>query len=138
MAIVADTDASLRFWRDAVGLRVVGGSENWGIEQERLNAVRGARLRITTLRGDAGPGVELLEYLLPGDGRAWPADAQASDLWHWQTQLVVDDLAPALTALQALGVPQVSGGVVPMDGSELAMVRDGDGHAVQLRALATR
>lgn len=81
--VVADTDASLRFWRDGVGLDVVGRSDNHGEEQERLNAVPGAHLRITTLRGASGPGVELLEYTSPRAGRAMPADTAANDLWHW-------------------------------------------------------
>jgi hypothetical protein len=58
---------------------VAGASENWGPEQERLNNVPSARLRITTLRAQAGPGIELLEYLTPGDGRPVPADARAND-----------------------------------------------------------
>jgi catechol 2,3-dioxygenase-like lactoylglutathione lyase family enzyme len=59
--VVADTETSLAFYRDTLGLRVDGRGENWGPEQERLNAVPGARLRITTLRAPAGPGIELLE-----------------------------------------------------------------------------
>jgi len=54
--VVGDTDASLRLYRDVLGLQVVGRSENHGPEQERLNAVTGARLRITTLRAADGPG----------------------------------------------------------------------------------
>src|SRR5262249_44473650 len=46
--VVADTDASLRFYRDTLGMRVSGRSENYGPEQEQLNNVFGARLRITT------------------------------------------------------------------------------------------
>jgi hypothetical protein len=60
----------------------VGESENFGPEQERLNNVFGARLRITALRAPDGPGVELLEYLAPRDGRPFPPDTRASDLWH--------------------------------------------------------
>ena len=52
--VVADTDRSLSCYRDTLGLRVVGRSENYGPEQERLNNVFGARLRITTLRAAAG------------------------------------------------------------------------------------
>jgi 6-phosphofructokinase 2 len=55
--------------------------QNWGIEQDRLSRVPGAHLRITTLRGAAGPGVELLQYLMPHDGRPIPADTMAGDLW---------------------------------------------------------
>jgi catechol 2,3-dioxygenase-like lactoylglutathione lyase family enzyme len=73
--VVADTERSLSCYRHTLGLRVVGGSENYGPEQERLNNVFGARLRITTLRAAAGPGIEFLEYLTPRDGRPAPPDA---------------------------------------------------------------
>jgi len=78
---VRDTDASLAFYRDRLGLRVAGTSENWGVEQERLSAVPGAHVRITSLRAWSGPGVELLDYLMPGDGRPMPADPANNDLW---------------------------------------------------------
>ena len=68
--VISDTDASLRFYRDVLGLQVVGESENYGPEQERLNNVFGARLRITSLRAASGPGVEFLEYLAPA---RWPS-----------------------------------------------------------------
>ena len=90
--VVGDTDASLAFYRDVLGLRVAGGSENYGSEQERLNNVFGARLRITTLKAGAGPGVELLEYLAPRDGRPRPAGARPNDLLHWETALVSGDV----------------------------------------------
>ena len=48
--VVGDTATSLGFYRDLLGLDVVGESENYGPEQEHLNNVFGARLRITTLR----------------------------------------------------------------------------------------
>src|SRR5690349_13408521 len=48
--VVADTEQSLRFYRDMLGLRVAGESENYGTEQEHLNNVFGAHLRITGLR----------------------------------------------------------------------------------------
>src|SRR5215469_6144585 len=60
---VDDTEASLHFYRDLLGMRIVGESENYGAEQEHLSNVFGAHLRITSLRAGAGPGVELLEYL---------------------------------------------------------------------------
>ncbi|MBL8750186.1 MAG: VOC family protein [Planctomycetes bacterium] len=97
--VVADTAASLAFWRDRVGLTVAGHADNQGEEQERLNNVRGAHLRITTLRGAEGPGVELLEYLTPRTGRAMPADTAANDLWHWFVTVV-----PATVAARGLAV----------------------------------
>jgi catechol 2,3-dioxygenase-like lactoylglutathione lyase family enzyme len=137
-AIVArDTPASLAFYRDLLGMRLVGGSENYGPEQEHLNAVLGARLRITALRATAGPGVELLEYLTPRDGRPFPDDAHANDLLHWQTTLIVPDADAAARALRAAGTAFVSPGVVTLDDARLGfrralLVRDPDGHALQL------
>src|SRR5206468_8146079 len=52
--VVSDTDKSLAFYRDLLGLRVVGESENYGVEQEHLNQVFGARLQITALRAERG------------------------------------------------------------------------------------
>ena len=78
---VSDTDQSVAFYRDRLGLRIAGTSDNWGIEQEGLSAVPGAHVRITTLRAGSGPGVELLHYLMPTDGRPMPADTTADDLW---------------------------------------------------------
>src|SRR5262245_41185428 len=85
---ISDTDATLKFYRDLLGLRKAGESQNFGTEQEHLNQVFGARLRITGMRSDSGPGVEFLEYLTPRDGRARPADVHANDIVHWQTMIV--------------------------------------------------
>src|SRR6516164_4820023 len=48
--VVSDTETSLHFYRDLMGMTVVGESENYGVEQEHLNNVFGARLHITSLR----------------------------------------------------------------------------------------
>jgi catechol 2,3-dioxygenase-like lactoylglutathione lyase family enzyme len=130
--VVRDTEASLGFYRDRLGLRVAGTSENWGTEQEHLNNVFGARLRITTLRAAAGPGIELLEYLAPRDGRPMPADERANDLVHWQTTLFADPEQ----ALRAARPPLVSPGVVRLPDAHLgharaALARDPDGHVLQ-------
>jgi catechol 2,3-dioxygenase-like lactoylglutathione lyase family enzyme len=90
--VVKDTDSSLAFYRDTLGMTVAGESENYDDEQEHLNNVFGARVRITALRAAAGPGIELLEYLAPGDGRDAPPDLRANDIAHWQTTLVAESL----------------------------------------------
>lgn len=134
---VSDTDASLSFYRDALGFRVVGKSENYGIEQERLNAVFGARLLITGLRADRGPGIEFLEYLAPRDGRPMPLDERANDIMHWQTTLVTDDAAALATRLRDGKFRFVSSGVVETPEQALGfgrafLVRDRDGHVMQV------
>jgi catechol 2,3-dioxygenase-like lactoylglutathione lyase family enzyme len=137
--VVDDTEASLQLYRDAFGLKVVGESENYDVEQEHLNNVFGARLRITALRAERGPGIELLEYLAPRDGRAAPVDLRANDLSHWQTTLS----ASHLNGVLALGRQHRLALVSPGPISELpatlsfrlgALIRDRDGHALRLVA----
>jgi catechol 2,3-dioxygenase-like lactoylglutathione lyase family enzyme len=133
--VVSDTAQSLRCYRDTLGLRVAGESENFGPEQERLNNVFGARLRITTLRAPAGPGVEFLEYLTPRDGRPVPADARANDLAHWQTTLVSQDAEAVARRIRGSPCAMLSPGVVAPGDRALGftkglLIRDPDGHAL--------
>ena len=135
--VVSDTDASLRYYRDELGLRVAGASDNYGPEQERLNNVFGAHLRITALRAGTGPGIELLEYLSPAGGRPLPPDSRASDLWHWQVNVRAADVAAGLERLRAGKRVVVSPGVTALPGAEGGfpaglLVRDPDGHALLL------
>jgi catechol 2,3-dioxygenase-like lactoylglutathione lyase family enzyme len=128
---VADTDASLRYYRDALGLEVAGTSENYGPEQERLNNVFGARLRITALRAAIGPAIELLEYLAPRTGRPMPFDTLASDLWHWQVN-VTAAVAAADRAIRDSHYTYVSPGPVEIAATRTRglLARDPDGHAL--------
>jgi catechol 2,3-dioxygenase-like lactoylglutathione lyase family enzyme len=126
--VISNTDASLRFYRDVLGLRVAGESENYGPEQEHLNNIFGARLRITSLRAASGPGIEFLEYLAPRGGRPYPPEELANDLIHWQTRFVGPDVARAAGDLQKFRSAFVSTGVV----EQSIVVRDPDGHAVQI------
>jgi catechol 2,3-dioxygenase-like lactoylglutathione lyase family enzyme len=135
--VVADTNASLKFYRDLLGLHSVGASENYGTEQEHLNNVFGAHLRITSLRAAKAPGVELLEYLAPRDGRPIPADEQANDVSHWQTEIVTSSAESAERQLESHKVRLISSGAVAFADERLGfhkglVLRDPDGHAVEL------
>ena len=135
--VVSDTEASLKFYRDTLGLHVAGTSENYGTEQEHLNNVFGARLRITSLRASGGPGIEFLEYLAPRDGRPVPADARASDLFHWQTSLIVNTAGRFAQRLLAENSRFVSPGVVSLNDKSLGfskglLAKDPDGHVMAL------
>jgi Glyoxalase/Bleomycin resistance protein/Dioxygenase superfamily. len=134
---ISNTDASLKFYRDLLGVRKAGESENFGTEQEHLNQVFGAHLRITGMRALSGPGIEFLEYLTPRDGRPRPADIHANDIVHWQTMIATDDLNLLAKRLQDARVPFVSTGVIAMPKdkagfSKGALVSDPDGHSVLL------
>jgi catechol 2,3-dioxygenase-like lactoylglutathione lyase family enzyme len=133
--VVDDTETSLRFYRDGLGLTVAGQSENYGIEQERLNNVFGARLRITGLTAGAGPGVEFLDYLAPDDGRPAPRDVRANDLISWQTRFSTSDISTTTGRLLPRTFSFVSPGTVTVGDARLgfkrgSLLRDPDGHAV--------
>jgi catechol 2,3-dioxygenase-like lactoylglutathione lyase family enzyme len=135
--VVWDTDSSIKFYRDLLGMNVAGESENYGTEQEHLNNVFGAHLRITALRGTSGPGIELLEYLAPRDGRPFPSDERASDVVHRQTVLLTRAAESVAQQLRANSVNFVSSGVVANQTEQLGfskafLVRDPDGHVVEI------
>src|SRR5947208_6224000 len=134
---IANTEASLHFYRDLLGVRKAGESENFGTEQEHLNQVFGAHLQITGMRAASGAGIEFLEYLTPRDGRARPADVHANDIVHWQTMITTDDVDLMAKKLRDDHVHFVSSGVVSMPKdkagfSKGALVSAPDGHDVVL------
>ena len=109
-------------------------SENYGPEQEHLNGVFNARLRITTLRARSGPGIELIEYLSPRAGRAAPSDARTSDLAHWRMDLAAPEAPAVWAAANASG----GRGVAKAPSGREVLVRDRDGHALIVREAAPR
>jgi catechol 2,3-dioxygenase-like lactoylglutathione lyase family enzyme len=130
--VVSDTDKSLGFYRDQLGFKVAGGAHNYGAEQEHLNQVFGANVRITALKAERGPGIEFLEYIAPPGGRDLPAEAKANDLVFSNTQLVVDDSLVLVNSLRKGGAKFVS---KPSANPRAQIVRDPDGHALQLNAI---
>jgi hypothetical protein len=101
--------------------------------------VFGARLRITALRAERGPGIELLEYLAPRDGRPAPVDLHANDIAHWQTTLIaraperINDLIRlrvfSLVSPNVVAVPSETVGF-----RQAILLRDRDGHGLRLTA----
>ena len=135
--VVSNTPSSLKYYRDLLGMKLAGDSFNYGTEQEHLNNVAGARLHISGLRAAAGPGIELLEYLAPRDGRPAPSDTRANDLWHWQTTLTTDNAANAAQKLRQAKRRVVSPSMANLPENTLSfakgfLARDPDGHGLQI------
>ena len=134
---VSSTDQSHHFYMNLLGIERKGDSWNKGTEQEHLNNVEGALLHITGYRTATGPGIEFLQYILPGPGRPYPADSRADDIWHWQTTLIVDDAEKLFAKLKAAGVKFISKELVHHQPdnrhSKSFLIRDPDGHAMLIK-----
>ena len=130
---VKSAQASFGLYRDRLNLEFVGDVENYGTEFEHVTGVFGARVHVNTLTGKEGIGFELLDYIAPSDGRDMPVDSRACDLWHYQTTVVVDNLASLESQLRSAPCQFVSPGIVKMSSNELGFsqalsIRDPDGH----------
>lgn len=134
---VSNTEQSHQFYSGLLGIERKGDSWNKGVEQEHLNNVESASLHITGYRSPAGPGIEFLEYLIPGPGKKYPADTKANDLWFWQTTLITKDAAALFTMLANKGFEFVSKELVTgedkLNHSKAFIVKDPDGHAVLIK-----
>lgn len=135
--VVSNTQNSLKYYRDLLGLKLAGASMNHGTEQEHLNNVAGARLHISGLHAKTGPGIEFLEYLAPRDGRPAPKDTRANDIWHWQTTLATADGVLALRRLRGSIGRIISPGMAALPKNSLGfskgfLARDPDGHGLRI------
>lgn len=134
---VKNTQESLKLYRDLLGFKVVGESVNYGIEQQYLTNVFGAKVRITSLLGEGGPGVEFLEYLSPSDGREMPSTSRSNDLWAWHIHVAVDDIEKKSSDLMDKKYRMVSNQLQKFPNQELQMengmlFQDPDGHSLLL------
>jgi catechol 2,3-dioxygenase-like lactoylglutathione lyase family enzyme len=135
---ISNTEQSLHFYHDLLGMQIDSRSLNWRPTQTRLDHLLGAEVRITDLRPSQDSlGIELLDYIVPGKGRSIPSDWKSCDIAHMQIELVVDDLELALHRLQENGVQFESSGIVQLPDSFYpyrhgCLVKDPDKHTILL------
>ncbi len=135
---VANTEQSLHFYRDLLGMQVKESSLNQGETQAHLDGLPEAEVRVTDLRpAQASLGVELLDYIAPANGRPMPNDWKSCDIAHMQVELVVNDIEQAVDTLRQKGVQFVSPRLVQFTDSSRpyrqgCLVKDPNGHAMLL------
>ena len=134
---IADTEQSLKFYRDILGMEVEQSNINSGEVQAHLDGLPEAKVRVTSLQPQQGGlGMELLDYIVPGTGRPFPDDWRSYDIAHMQIQLVVEDLEAAVNTLKENGVEIVSHHIVQFPDSypyrQACTVKDPNGHAMML------
>ena len=129
------TKPSLEFYKNTLGLNIAGAGENYGTEQEHLNQVFGARLKITGLKAKSGIGLEFLDYIAPPGGRPYPEDTKPGDLWYWQTIFKVSGINELFQKLKMGGfdiLSEMPNNIEPFGlGGKLGFIAcDPDGHAL--------
>jgi catechol 2,3-dioxygenase-like lactoylglutathione lyase family enzyme len=137
---VGDLEASLRFWRDGLGMREVMRQEKRGGYLEAIVREPGASVRMVHLElAEGGPRIELFEYLEPRGGRLFgrPADVGFSHVC-----ISCDDVDALLERLVEAGGTPFSDPVEVDTGSNrggrAVYLRDPDGHVVELFAPPSR
>jgi catechol 2,3-dioxygenase-like lactoylglutathione lyase family enzyme len=137
---IHDTDTSITFYRDFLGMYIVGESLNYGETQERLSGVSGAKVRITAMRfpNSKGVGIEFLQYLNPPDGRTKESPS-ACDLFATTTIIAVDDVDGMYRRAVKTSIPVLSREIIKSDiiksGSSSFIVADPDGHRILITNL---
>lgn len=134
---VANTEQSLKFYRDLLGMQIDGGSLNQGETQAHLDGLPEAQVKVTPLRPEQGGlGIELLDYIVPEKGRPIPSDWKSCDIAYVQLELFVNNIEQAVEMLQLFGVQLVSPGIVHINSSmpycQGCLVKDSNGHAMLL------
>jgi catechol 2,3-dioxygenase-like lactoylglutathione lyase family enzyme len=135
--VVRNTEQSLQFYRDLLGMQIKGGSFNWRETQARLDGLPGVEVRVTALRpAQGGLGIELLDYVAPAHGRLIPSDRRRWDSAYMQIECVVNDLHHASQQLQKNHIQcallkRLSSSSLPPDHEEY-LINDPNGHAVLL------
>lgn len=126
---VADLDASLRFWREGLGLELLMDQRFEGDWPTLLKAP-GTSLRAVFLGDPADPHAGIVELIELGDvDRGSSADGPATT--GFLLLSLVTDLEAALRRLDALGLGGPPRRIVAM-GVAIAVVRDPDGVLVEL------
>lgn len=133
---VRDLDRSLRFWRDALGMREVMSQEKQGGYLEAIVREPGAHVRMVHLAfEESGPRIELFEYLAPPSGHV---ESRPSDVGFSHVCITCRDVGQMLERLVAAGGTPFNE-PIEVDtganrGGQAVYVRDPDGHVVELFA----
>jgi catechol 2,3-dioxygenase-like lactoylglutathione lyase family enzyme len=147
--VVANTEISLAFYCDLLGMKLQQQSENSGSEQENLSGILNPKVKISSLKASAGLGIELLEYLEPDDGRPMPLakplcvgryanetriDTLPNDIWCCQIMVTWQDPISTFQQLEAIQFSLVSivnlVSASDLRSSQCYPIRDPDGHII--------
>lgn len=133
---IANTEESLQFYRDLLGMQIESRSLNQGETQARLDNLPQPEVKVTDLRPtQGGLGIELLDYIAPANGRPIPSDWKSCDLAHMQIELVVNNIESLVDKLRLHGVQFISPRLVQRSFRAIpykqgCLVKDPTGHTM--------
>jgi catechol 2,3-dioxygenase-like lactoylglutathione lyase family enzyme len=129
---VADLDVSVAFYTQALSFRLGPLSLNQGPEQGRLDGLDDPVVDIAILTTrDAGPHLELLHYRTPKSSEP-PRPIAVNDIAATRLVLDADNLDLVAERALAAGGSSVSDGIVVVSKGRTLMLRDPDGHLLEL------
>ena len=129
---VSNTEQSLHFYCDLLGMQIDSRSLNWRATQTGLDNLPGAKVRITALQPvEDGVGIELLDYILPGKGRPIPSDWKSCDIASVQIELIANDIEQLIDKLRQNQIPIVNNSFSNKQGY---LIKDPDKHTILLIA----
>jgi catechol 2,3-dioxygenase-like lactoylglutathione lyase family enzyme len=103
---VKDMERALKFYRDLLGLKVLGDITVTGEEISRVTQAKGAKVRAVYLRSGedlSGPPIELLHFIEPA-GEAGAPYAGLTNLGITEVAFWVKDIEKTCAELRARGV----------------------------------
>ena len=103
---VRDMDGALKFYRDLLGLKVLGDITIEGEEVSEVTQVEGAKLRAVYLRSGEdlqGPPIELLHFIEPAGKEGVPYEG-VNNVGITEVAFWVKDIEKTYTELKAQGV----------------------------------
>ena len=129
--VVSDMQASLRFYRDLLGLEVWADFEDNSSTVEKVVGVPGAHIWMIKLKAADGVSIELLQYL--SHPQPVPARTQACDVGCNHVALQVDDLDALHEKLVAEEIEFNVAPVVSAEGvAKVTYCRDPEGVLLEL------
>ena len=134
--VVSDMQASLRFYRDLLGMEVGADFKDNSQMVQDVTGVAGANLWIIKLKAADGVSIELLQYL--SHPQPVPAPRRACDVGCNHVALQVDDLDALHEKLVAEGIEFNVAPTISSEGfAKITYCRDPEGVLVELVEILT-
>lgn len=131
--VVRDIEASLKLYRDLLGLAPFSGNVEEGEYIEKVTGIKGAKLKWVKLKAPDGNLLELLQYLAPRPAQEKPAPSPSDKLGCSHVAFTVKDIDSLYGTLLNNGYHcNSSPNVSPDKKAKVMYCHDADGIIVEL------